>query len=161
MNTASKNDSVSGQVFFLEINHVNREVQQLRCRIADSRPPSRECVLSHLGLDKHPWVLVFTPGRFGWSLLPNHDTAMILGWPEISFHMMLQKAQTHSLVNPLQLWCAWPLQPGIMCIQLPWGQFSNRCWQKMDAFLDFPSLLCGLGEAEWSIYCLGCSTARG
>ena len=66
MNTASKNDSVSGQVFFfLEINHVNLEVQQLRCRIADSHPPSRECVLSHLGLDKHPWRLVFTPGRFG------------------------------------------------------------------------------------------------
>lgn len=126
--------------FFLEINHVNLEVQQLRCRIADSHPPSRECVLSHLGLDKHPWRLVFTPGRFGWSLLPHHDTARILGWPESPFHMMLQKAQTSSLVNPLWLWCAWPLQPGIMCIQFPWGQFSNKWWQKMDAFLDFPSL---------------------
>ena len=73
MNTTSKNDSVSGQGFFffpLEINHVNLEVQQLRCRIADSLPPSRVCPESlglrqaSLGACFHSWeIWLRSPGQ--------------------------------------------------------------------------------------------------
>lgn len=99
--------------------------------------PSRESVLSHLGFDKHPWGLVFTPWRCDLGLQANHDSAMIL--------------------HNCGVRCLCTL--GVMCTAFARGQFSVDVDREWTHFLTSHPAHVDLGRLS-DPYCLGCSISQ-
>lgn len=122
MNAASKSDNGGGQVFSLEINHV----QHLGCRIP---PPAERVSWVTWALTSTRGDLFFTPWKCDLGLQANHDSAMIL-----------HNCGVHCLCTL-----------GVMCTAFARGQFSVDVDREWTHFLTSHPCPRGLGEAEWSL----------